>query len=465
MEKKKFNMKQFWRIEGTENPNNHLHSSDNSMEMINDKFQQVSVNTISDERNLTSDNHILCDILSRLPIKSLMRFKSVSKHWKSLIEVDSYLHDLHYKRSKSGLCGQRIVLFISSTEPDFNNPLFPYKKPDNHAIKFSIRLPGSRKFVVKKLVLDRSPYGIPKQAVNGLVCITSGGEAFFIHNPSTGERSPWIETTTVSEGNAGDGKRQVRCIGFGFNPKTNEHKVICISSIEKLKKRGEINWDFSYKDEEIEDQVCEVLVVGENTWRRIDEVPPYNMRTKDCYGGGMTFNWDNNSVYVNGSLYWRFRYTRKGEVIVGFDFGTEKFRVIPIPDSAIDPRVYKFSQTVELMEVDGHIAVLKWISEYHIALWILNEDGDSIKWIEEKIDFPFMWNAKPDLSIEALPGTNLIILKPEYECETDSFYYYDRSTKKFTLSKIPPEYHFELRQITSLVESLAPVRAARCSTF
>ncbi|KAI3973020.1 hypothetical protein MKX01_019678 [Papaver californicum] len=416
--KKKFKMKQVWRIKGTENSSNHLLSSDNSMEMINNKFQQVSVNIITNERNPTSDNHILRDILSRLPVKSLMRFRSVSTHWKSLIEVDSYLHDLHYNRSKAGLCGQRLVLFISSTEPDFNNPLSPYKKPDNHAIKFSTCLPGSRQLDVKKLVLDRSPYGIPKQAVNGLVCIISGGEAFFIYNPSTGERSPWIETTTVSEGNAGNSKRQVRCIGT-----------------EKLKKKQEISWDFSYKDEEIEDQVCEVLIVGEKTRRRIDEVPPYNL------------------------------FTPKGEMIVGFDFGSEKFRVIRIPDFVIDPRVYKFSQTVELMEVDGHIAVLKWISEYHMVLWVVNEDGDRIKWIEEKLDLPFMWNAKPDLSIEALPGTNLIILKPQYECEPDGFYYYDRSTKRYTLSGIPPECHFELRQITTSVESLAPVDAARCSTF
>ncbi|KAI3915689.1 hypothetical protein MKX01_015514 [Papaver californicum] len=400
-------MKQVWRVKGTENPSNHLLSSDNGMEMINNKFQQVSANIVSNERNPTMvralcnvqmripffDCHMLTlffgthNILSRLPVESLMRFKSVSTHWKSLIEVDSYLHDLHFNCSKAGLCGQRRILFISSREPDFNNPLFPYKKPDNHAIKFSD-------------LFTRYPYGIPQQAVNGLVCITSGGEAF-IYNPSTGERSPWIQTTTTLEGNAGNRKRQVRCIGFGFNPKTNEHKVICISSTEKLKKKQEISWDFSYKDEEIEDQVCEVLIVGENTWRRIDEVPPYNLRTKDCYRGGMTFNWDSNSVYVN----------------VGFDFGSEKFRVIPIPDSVIDPRVYKFSQTVELMEVDGHIAVLKWISGYHMVLWILNEDGGSIKWIEEKLDLPFMWNAKPDLSIEALPGTNLIILKPQYEGE------------------------------------------------
>ncbi|KAI3948230.1 hypothetical protein MKX01_014829, partial [Papaver californicum] len=33
-----------------------------------------------------ADDLILSNILSRLPVKSLMRFKSVCKHWRSMIK-------------------------------------------------------------------------------------------------------------------------------------------------------------------------------------------------------------------------------------------------------------------------------------------------------------------------------------------------------------------------------------------
>lgn len=46
------------------------------------------------------DDDIVCDILSRLPVKSLLRFKCVYKRWYSLIR-DPYFVDLHLIRSKA----------------------------------------------------------------------------------------------------------------------------------------------------------------------------------------------------------------------------------------------------------------------------------------------------------------------------------------------------------------------------
>ncbi|KAI3872147.1 hypothetical protein MKW98_011639 [Papaver atlanticum] len=51
---------------------------------------------------LVVDDGVVCDILSRLPAKSLMRFKCVSKHWCSLIK-DPYFVDLHFRTPKTVL--------------------------------------------------------------------------------------------------------------------------------------------------------------------------------------------------------------------------------------------------------------------------------------------------------------------------------------------------------------------------
>ncbi|XP_026446418.1 F-box/kelch-repeat protein At3g06240-like [Papaver somniferum] len=230
--------------------------------------------------------------------------------------------------------------------------------------------------------------------------------AFLIYNPITGETSAWVEI------NRKPGKRNH--LAFGFDPQSDEHKVIWIS--------GSVEYHFRESIlERPKDQVVEVFTVGKNTWRRIDATPPISITYED-------------SFYVDGCLYWRFRETEHGELeqIMRFDIVTEKFRVIPIPGFVIHTKEYKWSQTVDLTEIDGRIAVLTQTS-----LWTFHEevDGD-IRWTEEKINIPCDWNGKPELSIEALTGTNLILLRTEW---SDSIFYFNRNTKESIRFPISPD--------------------------
>ncbi|KAI3888666.1 hypothetical protein MKW92_011650 [Papaver armeniacum] len=388
-----------------------------------------------------SDNSIMRNILSRLRAKHLIRFKAVCTQWKSMIETDSNLIDLQYRRHR---VGNKPLLYAIS-------PLPP--KPDEpERVRGTIDFAGNRPIEVQRLELERSNFGIPKQTVAGLVCITGGKEAFLIYNPSTGERTPWIETPNVNE-NSGGKECEI----------TKEHKVLCISTIKKkgvvralnvyfpsrpgcteedrvfcLQKHedGEENPLFDHPDgfEEVgadEEQVCEVFTVGENTWRRIDAVPPYSLLSKVCYLGDLDqYNEESKSVYVKGKIYWRFRFTRKGEVLMVFDVRTEKFQVIPIP-GYVTETPWKYPQTVELLEVHGHIAVLNYTPGCPFSLWILDQDDGSNKWSYEKLRIPCNWNGLRDLSIEA--GLNY---QPG-----------------------------ELREILALVDSLTPVCTKPCSMF
>ncbi|KAI3951533.1 hypothetical protein MKX01_018649 [Papaver californicum] len=303
---------------GTENPNNHLSLSDNSMEMNvssdnsgsvvdegSDSSSKVLVCVNRYGKTPASDNYIMRNILSRLRSKYLMRFKSVCTQWKSMIETDSYLISLQYRfhgRDKKPL------LFISSAPS-------PPKERVGGTIDFTSVGPTE----VQRLELDRSNFGIPKQTVAGLVCITAAREVFLIYNPSIRERTPWIETPNVNENVGGEKRREVHCIAFGYSPRTKEHKVLCISTIKKKGVERGLNvyfpsrpgfteegrifcigkhedgkesalFDHAYDVEEVgadEEQVCEVFTVGENTWRRIDAVPPYSLVSKVCYVGDL----------------------------------------------------------------------------------------------------------------------------------------------------------------------------------
>ncbi|XP_026391134.1 putative F-box protein At4g38870 [Papaver somniferum] len=271
-------------------------------------------------------------------------------------------------------------------------------------VEFKIGSPDRGLVSINRLVLDRGTcFSLPRQSVNGFLCITSG-KAFLIYNPITGEKSPWIEINNKQARNQ---------IAFGFDKQSNEHKVICISSSNSDSGSADSN----------NQKVNEVFTVGKNTWRIIDAVPPIAL--------GVGYN-EKVPYYVDGCIYRRIRpdifHPWEREQILRFDIATEKFRIIPIPDFVIDPDRYKFSQTVELTEIDGCIAVLNWVNEVCISLWKFREVADgNIEWIEEIIDIPSHWNGKPDLSIQALTGTRQIFLHYQY---SDSIFYYNRDTRE-----------------------------------
>ncbi|XP_026445721.1 putative F-box protein At3g24580 [Papaver somniferum] len=239
--------------------------------------------------------------------------------------------------------------------------------------------------------------------INGLLCFVNNSlGSVLICNPTTGEKTSWIQTTS---GKLAYDEKVVCCecdFGFGFHRPTKEHKVVCVYSIIR-----EVEQDVMS-----EETICEVLTVGSNTWRRMDEGPFYMVVT------GV------RSVYVSGFIYW-IGYSKPmidHLFIVGFDVGREKFSKVILLPNLIGKSGPK------LVEVDGHISVLDRESD-KVTLWIHNDDGndDGNKWIQEIIKMPYTLDEDSYLAFEAINGTNMIILKPfrRHHVELEYLYYYD----------------------------------------
>ncbi|MCL7021611.1 hypothetical protein MKW94_001669 [Papaver nudicaule] len=331
--------------------------------------------------------------------------RDLDMYWKYLRD---YLH-------RKGIDTSNHRLLLSMKRIETRDPAS--KSERGGTVEFSIGSPDTGCVSLNRLVLDHS-YALPRQSVKGLLCLT-GYAAFLIYNPITGETSPWFEIPN------NDPQRKRNHIAFGYNPQSDEHIVVCLSGSDKYSR-------YECISKRPKDQVVEVFTVGKNTWKRIDATPPISI-THEC------------PFYVDGCLYWRFRDSandsdsdadtdsEEGELeqIMRFDIETEKFRVIPIPYF-----VHKgdtLSQTVELIEVDGRIAVLT----RSMSLWKIHEDANgNIKWTKEDICVPEDWNGKPDISIEALTWTNLIFLQSE---DWDSILYYNQITKAFIRFPISPD--------------------------
>ncbi|MCL7026801.1 hypothetical protein MKW94_029928, partial [Papaver nudicaule] len=212
------------------------------------------------------DDNSVEDILINLPVKSLMRFKC-----------------LHLSRAR-----QHPQLLISKWRGDswvIYSPKDGFKGGE----------------AVRKVTL---PWCMDKNvtcSIDGLFCVIDDSiSSTLIYNLATQQASPWAKTSITLRLDPSEPPTY----GFGFDPQTKNYKAVCV-------------WEKPSKsllslDVEL---FCEVFTVGENQWKKIDEVPPVRL-------------YESAGVYANGSVYWRNAGVSDStppdsELIVAFDVGSE----------------------------------------------------------------------------------------------------------------------------------------------
>ncbi|KAI3953489.1 hypothetical protein MKW92_021139, partial [Papaver armeniacum] len=435
-----------------------------------------------------NDDVIAYEILSRLTVKELMRFKCVSKRWQWLIENDSHFIKLHLTRSK-----KRPSLFYVIPLSKYwraQKPDIRYRGFDELLLTTDISYQGrgqnaEQSHTIRKTDIFCSDHFLP--SLNGLICFFDQFEhAVCIYNVCSREVTPWIKSTLLIEEQEKHPGFEVfadRRYSFGFDPTTMEHKVICISSVSVEECHGDTDDDGDCDDNYEAFEVCEILTVGENKWRKIDQVPPfYTYRYRAC-------------ACVNGSIYWMTGYLAYGDWrqdedlghIVAFDIRSEKFRTISIPlcivDKRLNPNRYCHLDQLFVLEVDGRLAFLRRINPQFVQIRTFNaesslynkEIGHKIiigaaekSWVEDIIKLPFNWDRKEQrVEFYGVAGTDQIIIE-SYESSsrhmnTVSLYSYSftrKSLMEIKISGIPssiPE-GCHTRLFMPFVESVIPVR-------
>ncbi|KAF5778735.1 putative F-box domain, galactose oxidase/kelch, beta-propeller, F-box associated interaction [Helianthus annuus] len=180
--------------------------------------------TITDDRSKMSfPKEIIEDILSRLPVKSILRFKSVSKPWLSLISAPSF-HNLH-----SAVGSRTTALFFSAFDSSTGTRYFFSGANDGGSVANLMKLDNIVSNFAHKFA----------EHLNGLVCFTSrasrrfGRIYAFIFNPST-HKFLKLPDPPVSLPNYTTAEEKDTCYLFGFDELTNEHKVLYID-VELIK--------------------------------------------------------------------------------------------------------------------------------------------------------------------------------------------------------------------------------------
>ncbi|XP_062089216.1 F-box protein At5g07610 [Humulus lupulus] len=180
-----------------------------------------------------SNDDLLNQILLRLPIKSLLKFKSVSKHWLSLIS------NPNFSRCRSPFPTAASGLILQASRSWVNNPEFHFVDFDNPCPS-----PHSSSFAVpfKSLTFVNDPSRIIiTQSCNGLLlCSTAGLHSprkyYFVYNPTTKQYT----TLPPLSFRRGTFTWTVRDIVLAFDPSKSPHyKVVCVMQCDNYSDVGD----------------------------------------------------------------------------------------------------------------------------------------------------------------------------------------------------------------------------------
>lgn len=231
------------------------------------------------------------EILPRLPVKSIFRFRSVCKLWESL-PYDPWFVQLHHSRSPSA--SNVIVLACKARGNQCFLSFCSLETTES----------GLRTRMMCTIPLNIDVYAM-EPSCNGLVCFSSLlRQDIFVGNPSTQE---FIQLPKDIVGDGG-GYSPCKVAGFGFDQSSGRYKVVCAFSIPLEQKSK-----------------CFIFTLGciDGKWRQLNDIPYCILPMQ--------------SAYLNGAVHWIIESNlyNSPDGIISFNFEDETYGVLSLPDCYI----------------------------------------------------------------------------------------------------------------------------------
>ncbi|OIV91894.1 hypothetical protein TanjilG_17886 [Lupinus angustifolius] len=338
-------------------------------------------------------NDIMISILKRLPVKSLFRFKCVSKDWFNLFNSPYFIsHHLQY--STLFLLFQRIPL------PNLNQSQSPSSSSCLIGQDFKVHNPQLIDFALTDKIIG---------SCNGLLCVKhTNNHMLSIWNPATREIRQVLEILHDI--------KSFSYFGFGFSPIVNDYKVVRISVPDE---------DRILDLDDIRVSRAEVFSLTSGSWREIDATIL------------QTLNLMFNSVTANGVMFWQaFGIDPDAEFVVSFDIGREMFTLLegppPPPSTSLT-----HSHTNVLAVHNNKLAMFHYFingssESSSIELWVLEAE----RWVKQYSVGPFSRILYP-----------LSIWRDEIVCREELHGRVDEYSKVETVLSLFNPYSNELKKL------------------
>ncbi|XP_065870156.1 F-box/LRR-repeat/kelch-repeat protein At1g09650-like [Euphorbia lathyris] len=282
---------------------------------------------------------ILQNILSRLDVKTLLRFKLVSKPWLSLISSPDF-YDSHSSESQ-----KKLHLLLRSTISHDNDSGYSYQfysakfngtANSVHTTTFTAMVDGAIKLVLP--------------SCRGLVCFATESRVY-VYNPAT------LRLLTLPFFSPNSGTR-VCGFGFGYVGASKSYKVVRFF-YRKYSKKIEcsvLKFQFGAKDSEV-------------VWEVLEQACPYFVQEFS------------RPAFVSDTIYWKIDWyqnrmqnrcpspSHNNHNILSFNIEDDNFAVIPNPSDwkyRQESEPYKWTQLVNL---DNMLCMVQ-ISAANAQIWM-----------------------------------------------------------------------------------------------
>ncbi|XP_050209264.1 F-box/kelch-repeat protein At3g23880-like [Mercurialis annua] len=298
------------------------------------------------------NQELLTEILKRLPPKLLIQFKSVSKSWRSLITNPIFI-SIHTKHILENTTNKTSILRHYSWS----------NKKEIYTIQESNQELG---FPFKSYSRFFDVIG----SCNGVLCLS---DTYHVFNHKIILWNPTIRKYVIVP---------VPCIssdqifmfvlGFGFDPKSNEYKLVRI--VYRMSNNG--------RNVDIRPRV-EVYELSKNAWRSSNSLtaPKYVISELSL------------QVFLNGAVHWIGYNPRQAGSdfrdpgVVLFDLSKEMFEEMMLPDSlrglsVLDLSILAYGKLLSLVEYTRN-SPSQWMRYGSCSIWVMKEYGNVESWSKQ----------------------------------------------------------------------------------
>ncbi|KAI4327988.1 hypothetical protein L6164_020388 [Bauhinia variegata] len=298
-------------------------------------------------RNLDRLKDLVPHILHRLPVKSLVRFRGVHKSWSDLIKDPNFIFDHLQTLNQINMDNYGFCFLVKRIWPA--DPLFLVGKDFVHALGF--HQAATLDFL--DIVFKHRSYPGSFQMygpLNGVYYIHK--KPSLLINPSMREFRFVPETPPFPENLIA-----IRHNGFGFDHRTDDYKVVCITSFfigEDMLRR------------------VHVYALSCNYWRNVDCPFPSCVHIQ-CQPLSDTF--------VHGASHW-WACDGDGELVLAFDMLDEMFQVIRFPKPEVKSCNNFPGNVAKFKEFLAVILCPEYVTEKQFDIWVMLEYGKKESWIK-----------------------------------------------------------------------------------
>ncbi|XP_027103259.1 F-box protein CPR1-like [Coffea arabica] len=283
------------------------------------------------------------EIFSKLPVKTLIRFRFLSKSWRATIGsqefIKKHLRNLSHHNlilgnfnGSSNLVVGEVYLYSADYDSFLETDCAVFKE---------LNLP-----VEPRTDLETDILG----SCNGLLCVLSlWDDRPIVWNPSTRKHRILPSARKDEFHGVPVGGNCYTCYGFGYDSVSDDYKVVAIPVLYG-------------RDDQVYSKV-KVYGLKVESWKRVPDFSYY-------------FHKHVSGKLVDRALYWvvKASESNSNKLIATFDLGTEEFRLLP------QPEYFDRHFDMRLGILKGCLSLICEYYESHFDIWVMAEYGVQKSW-------------------------------------------------------------------------------------